>query len=107
MKARMIQEFCEKDDSDGKLARFEKEAVGSLFLGDVREGRFSLIKAHQLENYCSSILQRTAKSVLSNFPLCLTHNGSYQNITSTVQNMSWKTIPLRPILFRNIITKIN
>ena len=42
VKARMIQEFCEKDNSDGELARFEEKAIGSLSLGDVREGKFKL-----------------------------------------------------------------
>lgn len=41
VKARMIQEFCEKND-EGELKEFEKEAVGILTLGKVLEGDFKL-----------------------------------------------------------------
>jgi len=42
VKARMIQEYCSKDDYDDELAKFEQEAVGELSLGKVAEGNFKL-----------------------------------------------------------------
>lgn len=89
VKARMIQEYCSKDDYDDELTKFEQDAVGKLSLGTVREGDFKLT----LREASNKIIHST--SAIIEFKNTNTEGSSYKywdgkyHLHGTHRNKQW------------------